>query len=166
MRNLWTTSQIIGGGSASPLYHCTLPLVLGTFSPPKSYDENLIWRCCDGAKRPLGISCGSASMKNLFSSYFCFEKFSPGPKNDLERRVLRFSSICAKNQVLKLKIGKVRVIRVHANALTSYSPLSCSILNLVLLKVVVPRGTRVHELNLVLNLDLNLVLNLVHLLNI
>jgi hypothetical protein len=109
------------------------------------------------------------------SVFLIFEKLSPGPKNDLERRVPRFSSICAKNQVLKLRIGKVRVIRVHENALTSYSPLSYSILNLVLLKVVVPttssRGTRVytHGLNLVLNLDLNLVhciLNLVHLLNI
>ena len=40
---------------------------------------------------------------------------SPGPKNGLERRVPRFSTICAKNQVLKLKIDKVIVIRVHSN---------------------------------------------------
>ena len=108
----------------------------------------------------MRVSFHKICFRHIFS-----EKLSPGPKNDLERRVSRFSSICAKNQVLKLKIGKVRVIRVHANALTSYSPLSCSILNLVLLKVVVP-GTRVHALNLVLNLDLSLVLNLVHLQNI
>jgi hypothetical protein len=38
------------------------------------------------------------------------EKMSPGPKNGLERRPLRFSTICAKNQVLKLKIDKVTVI--------------------------------------------------------
>jgi hypothetical protein len=33
-------------------------------------------------------------------------------KHGLERRVSRFSTICAKNQVLKLKIYKVTVIRV------------------------------------------------------
>ena len=35
---------------------------------------------------------------------------SPGPKSGLERRPLRFSTICAKNQVLKLNIDKVTVI--------------------------------------------------------
>ena len=33
-------------------------------------------------------------------------------KNGLERRVSRFSTICAKNQVLKLYIDKVTVIRI------------------------------------------------------
>ena len=37
---------------------------------------------------------------------------SPGPKKWLESCVSRFSTICAKNQVLKLKIDKVTVIRV------------------------------------------------------
>jgi hypothetical protein len=41
-----------------------------------------------------------------------FEKLSPaGPKNGVESCVSRFSTICAKNQVLKLKIDKVTVIR-------------------------------------------------------
>jgi hypothetical protein len=39
------------------------------------------------------------------------KKLSPGPKNGLESCVSRFSTICAKNQVLKLKIDKVTVIR-------------------------------------------------------
>jgi hypothetical protein len=38
------------------------------------------------------------------------KKLSPGPKSGLERRPLRFSTISAKNQVLKLKIDKVTVI--------------------------------------------------------
>ena len=38
------------------------------------------------------------------------EKLSPGYKNGLERRPSRFSTICAKNQVLKLNIDKVTVI--------------------------------------------------------
>jgi hypothetical protein len=46
-----------------------------------------------------------------FSSYI-FEKMSPGPKKWLESCVSRFSTIYAKNQVLKLKIDKVTVIRV------------------------------------------------------
>jgi hypothetical protein len=37
---------------------------------------------------------------------------SPGPKKWLESCVSRFSTICAKNQVLKLKTDKVTVIRV------------------------------------------------------
>jgi hypothetical protein len=41
---------------------------------------------------------------------------SPGPKKWLESCVSRFSTICAKNKVLKLKIDKVTVIRVYANA--------------------------------------------------
>ena len=39
-----------------------------------------------------------------------FEKLSPGPKNGPERRLLRFSTICTKNQVLKLNIDKVMLI--------------------------------------------------------
>ena len=35
---------------------------------------------------------------------------SPDPKNRLESCVSRFSTICAKNLVLKLKIDKVTVI--------------------------------------------------------
>jgi hypothetical protein len=34
----------------------------------------------------------------------------PGPKNRLERRVSRFSRICAKNQVLNLIVDKVTTI--------------------------------------------------------
>ena len=37
---------------------------------------------------------------------------SSGPENGVERRVLRFSTICAKNQVLKFDIYKITVIRV------------------------------------------------------
>ena len=39
---------------------------------------------------------------------------SPGPKNRLESWVSRFSTICAKNQVLNLKIDKVTVIRIRS----------------------------------------------------
>jgi hypothetical protein len=42
-----------------------------------------------------------------------FVKLSPGPKNGVERRRLRFSTICAKNQVLKFNIDKVTVILRH-----------------------------------------------------
>ena len=38
------------------------------------------------------------------------KKLSLGPKNGLERRPSRFSTICAKTQVLKLNIDKVTVI--------------------------------------------------------
>jgi hypothetical protein len=48
---------------------------------------------------------------DVYSVSQLFEKLSPGTKNGLERRVSRFSTICAKNQVLKLKIDKVTVIR-------------------------------------------------------
>ena len=41
------------------------------------------------------------------------KQFSPGPKNGLERRPPRFSTICAKNQVLKLNIDKITVILRH-----------------------------------------------------
>ena len=44
---------------------------------------------------------------------------SPGPKNGLESCVSRFSTICAKNQVLKLKIDKVTVIRVYGSCMAS-----------------------------------------------
>jgi hypothetical protein len=48
---------------------------------------------------------------------------SPGPKNRLESCVSRFSTICAKNLVLKLKIDKVTVIRVEQITLSSVPPL-------------------------------------------
>ena len=48
---------------------------------------------------------------------------SPGPKNGLESCVSRFSTICAKNQVLKLKIDKVTVIRVEQITLSGGPPL-------------------------------------------
>jgi hypothetical protein len=38
-----------------------------------------------------------------------FRKLSPGPKNGPEIRPSQFSTICAKNQVLKLNISKVTV---------------------------------------------------------
>jgi hypothetical protein len=41
------------------------------------------------------------------------KKLSPGPKNGLESLVSRFSTICEKNHVLKLKIDEVTVIRVN-----------------------------------------------------
>jgi hypothetical protein len=53
------------------------------------------------------------------------EKFSTGPENGLERRVSRFSTICAKNQVLKVKIDKVTVIRV--TQITPFSEPPCNI---------------------------------------
>jgi hypothetical protein len=48
---------------------------------------------------------------------------SPGPKNGLESCVSRFSTICAKNLVLKLKIDEVTVIRVTKSPLLSDPPL-------------------------------------------
>jgi hypothetical protein len=38
------------------------------------------------------------------------KKRSLGPKNVLERRVKQFYTICDKNQLLKVKIGKVMAI--------------------------------------------------------
>jgi hypothetical protein len=46
-----------------------------------------------------------------------------GPKNGIERRVSRFSAICAKNQVLKLNINKVTVIRVTQQIARLYTNL-------------------------------------------
>ena len=43
------------------------------------------------------------------------KELSPGPKNGLERRPLRFSTICTKNQVLKLNIDKVMLILTAGN---------------------------------------------------
>ena len=47
---------------------------------------------------------------------------SPGPKNRLESCVSRFSTICAKNLVLKLKIDKVTVIRVTKSPFLARRP--------------------------------------------
>jgi hypothetical protein len=52
-----------------------------------------------------------------------FQTMSPGPKNRLESRVSRFSTICAKNLLLKLKIDKVTVNRVEQITLSSGPPL-------------------------------------------
>jgi hypothetical protein len=52
---------------------------------------------------------GSAPTGSGFRHNF-FEKLSPGPKNGLERRPMRLSTICTKNQVLKLNIDKVMLI--------------------------------------------------------
>ena len=56
-------------------------------------------------------------------------ELSPGPKNGLERRPLRFSTICAKNQVLKINIEKVTVIlrrKCHYWRTPPVRPYSCS----------------------------------------
>jgi hypothetical protein len=50
-------------------------------------------------------------------------EMSPGPKNGAERRVSRFSTICAKNQVLKINIDKVTVIRATQITLSGVTPL-------------------------------------------
>jgi hypothetical protein len=53
---------------------------------------------------------------------------SPGLNNVLESCVSRFSTICAKNQQLKLKIDEVTVIRVEQITIPSGSPLySCTV---------------------------------------
>ena len=43
-------------------------------------------------------------------------EMSPGPTNSFGRCVWRFSTICAKNQVLKLNMDRVTLISVHANS--------------------------------------------------
>ena len=52
----------------------------------------------------------SAQATWIWFSSLLFEKLSPGHKNGLERRPSRFSTICAKNQLLKLNIDKVTVV--------------------------------------------------------
>jgi hypothetical protein len=64
---------------------------------------------------PSFVNMDVDSVSQLFGG-----KLSPGPKNGLERRVSRFSTICAKNQVLKLKIDKVTVIRAKLTRKVSF----------------------------------------------
>jgi hypothetical protein len=78
----------------------------------------------------VGSDAGQLPYKSVF--VITFRKMSPGPKNGIERRVSRFSTICAKNQVLKLKIDKVTVIRVHSNNHSWRHSLVNLVLNLVL----------------------------------
>jgi hypothetical protein len=54
------------------------------------------------------------------------ENISPGPKNGLERRVSRISTVYAKNQVLKFNIDRVTVIRVTQITLLGTPPLYVS----------------------------------------
>ena len=67
----------------------------------------------------------SAAIQICFRHNF-FEKLSSGPKNGKERRPSRFSTICAKNQALKLNIDKVTVIRVTQITLPGYPRLYSS----------------------------------------
>ena len=58
------------------------------------------------ARRPArGGPCGPTPTGSGFRHNLA-KKLSPGPKNGLERRPARFSTICAKNQILKLYIDK------------------------------------------------------------
>ena len=57
-----------------------------------------------------------------------FRKISQGPENGSERRPSQFSTICAENQVLKLNIDKVTVIRVTQMPLSGDPP--CIVLDL------------------------------------
>ena len=57
----------------------------------------VFWYAAAAPAAPTG-----SSFRHNFS-----KKLSPGPKNGLERRASRFSTICAKNQQLKLSIDKV-----------------------------------------------------------
>jgi hypothetical protein len=73
--------------------------------------------------RRQGLSRGArAGAHRIWFSSKLFEKLSPEPKNGLESCVSRFSTICAKNLVLKLKIDKVTVIRVTKSP-SGYPPL-------------------------------------------
>jgi hypothetical protein len=71
-----------------------------------------------GARVPLG------PLRPNLVFVITFRKNYPqlGPKNGLERRPLRFSTICAKNQVLNLKIDKVTVILRSKSPLWTPSP--------------------------------------------
>ena len=79
-----------------------------------------------------GVHTRGRSDRIWFSSKL-FEKLSAGPKNDLERRPLRFSTICTKNQVLKINIDKVTTILRRKSPSSGDSSLYLLILlNLVL----------------------------------
>ena len=95
----------------------------------KSCDENQIWSKCACARARLmrrsQVPYSCCTIQICFRHNFS-EKISPGPKNGLERRVSRFSTACAKNQVLKYNIDKVTVIRVPQITLPGASPLCMS----------------------------------------
>jgi hypothetical protein len=57
------------------------------------------------------FSMKACSFWRLFPSKL-YRKWPPGPKNDLERRVSQFYTICDKNQLLNKNIGKVMAILV------------------------------------------------------
>jgi hypothetical protein len=63
-------------------------------------------------KEPHPPGLGSLIFIRTISRIFVkhFQKKSPQGKNSLERRPLRFSTICAKIHLLKLNIDKVTVI--------------------------------------------------------
>ena len=93
----------------------------------KSYDENQIWSKCSGRGAAARGSDAqiSGAIQLPYKSVFVitFQKMSPGLKNGLESCVSRFSTICAKNLVLKIKIDKVTVIRVEQITIPSDPPL-------------------------------------------
>jgi hypothetical protein len=77
----------------------------------KSYDENrFVWQLYGTSDLRIRPARAQAHFDQFWFSSQLFKKLSPGLKNSLERRPLRFSTICTKNQVLKLKIDKVTVI--------------------------------------------------------
>ena len=77
------------------------------------------WRSRAGAKsraydlmrKSQNLRCHTAAIQIGFRHNF-WKKCPQDLKNRLESCVSRFSTICAKNIVLKLKIDKVTVIRV------------------------------------------------------
>ena len=83
----------------------------------KSYDENRFRKVAPALNRARGIWCmitqTSDAIQLPYKSVFVitFRKNVPRTKNRLESCVSRFSTICAKNLVLKLKMDKVTVIR-------------------------------------------------------
>jgi hypothetical protein len=70
---------------------------------------------------PRAAARAAAQTKSDFRHNFS-KKLSPGPKINLERRVSRFSTICAKNYVLELKIDKVTVILRLNSPFWRFSP--------------------------------------------
>ena len=85
-----------------------------------------------GRSGPARGSDAQVAGRHTAAIQICFrhnflEKLSPGYKNGLERRPSRFSTICAKNQVLKLNIDKVTVIRVTLIPLHGNPPCSTAI---------------------------------------
>ena len=78
----------------------------------KSYDENQIWSKRTG--RVAAVRGSDAQISDAiqlpYKSVFVitFRKMSPGPKNRQESCVSQFSTICAKNLVLNLKLTKLQ----------------------------------------------------------